>query len=62
MRVANAVGGDLGEIPFGGEVEDTVILRFSGAVEMALEFGVDIAGAEDVEQRFDGLGAVCQAD
>ena len=48
--VADAVGGEQRKMQRSGDVEGGAVAGFLFAMEMALQFDIDIVGAEDVRQ------------
>src|SRR5580658_1101588 len=55
-RVADAVGGDEGQLEGAGEIEDGLVAGFFFAIEMALEFDVNVAGPEGAGEVGEGFG------
>ena len=58
--VAHAVGGQEREVAGSGEIKERLVVGFFGAVEMALEFDIDVFCAVDVRDA--RVGARGEAD
>ncbi len=60
--IVDAVGGEQREMERAGEVDGEAVAGFFFAMEVALEFDVDILGAEDGDELIDLLpGFICAA-
>ena len=57
-RVADAVGRDEGQLESAGEIDGGLIARFFLAIEMALQFDIDVAGSERAGEAGEGFGGV----
>ena len=65
LGVADAVGGDGGEVHGAGEAEGGLVAGFFFALVVALEFDVDIVGAVEADESFEegaggGFAACCE--
>ncbi len=55
--VADAVGGEDGEMEGLGDAQGGLVAGFFGAVAVALQLDVDVVGAEDADELLDALAA-----